>query len=120
MHQLAKWIRNLQPKFTAAISFMAWNMSYNISVTFDTPEERWVWVEKGMKLYRDAIKNHSGDSELYREYGWIFQHKMGMNLDDANRYYKQQWALQMVKLLGGIMMGLVLAGLFISGSFLIS
>ncbi|NQZ56717.1 MAG: hypothetical protein HRT88_04505, partial [Lentisphaeraceae bacterium] len=100
VHQLAKWIRNLQPRYTKAIAFMAWNMSYNISVTFDTPEERWVWVHKGIELYLDALGNHSGDPSLYWEYGWIFQHKMGMNLDDANRYYKQQWALQMVKLLG--------------------
>ena len=99
VHQLAKWIRNLQPKFTGAISFMAWNMSYNISVTFDTPEERWVWVRKGLDMYLDALKNHSGDPKLYWEFGWLFQHKMGMNLDDANRYYKQQWALLMVKLL---------------------
>ncbi|MCM8535839.1 MAG: hypothetical protein NE334_07885 [Lentisphaeraceae bacterium] len=99
LHQLAKWIRNLQPRYTKAIAFMAWNMSYNISVTFDTPQERWVWVRKGIDLYLDAIKNHSGDPDLYWEFGWIFQHKMGMNLDDANRYYKQQWALMMVKLL---------------------
>ena len=99
LHQLAKWIRTLQPRYTKAIAFMAWNMSYNISVTFDTPQERWVWVQKGIDLYLDAIKNHSGDPDLYWEFGWIFQHKMGMNLDDANRYYKQQWALQMLKLL---------------------
>jgi hypothetical protein len=100
VHQLAKWIRNLQPRYTKAIAFMAWNMSYNISVTFDTPQERWVWVDKGIDLYLDAIKNHSGDPELYWEFGWLFQHKMGMNLDDANRYYKRQWALKMVKLYG--------------------
>ena len=99
LHQLAKWIRNLQPRYTKAIAFMAWNMSYNISVTFDTPQERWVWVSKGIDLYLDAIKNHSGDPDLYWEFGWIFQHKMGMNLDDANRYYKQQWAMKMLKLL---------------------
>ena len=83
VHQLAKWIRNLQPKFTGAIAFMAWNMSYNISVTYDTPQERWVWVKKGLDMYLDAIKNHSGDPKLYWEFGWLFQHKMGMNLDDA-------------------------------------
>ena len=99
LHQLAKWIRNLQPRYTKAIAFMAWNMAYNISVTFDTPEERWVWVSKGIDLYMDAIKNHSSDPDLYWEFGWLFQHKMGMNLDDANRYYKQQWALKMLKLL---------------------
>jgi hypothetical protein len=99
VHQLAKWIRNLQPKLTSAITYMGWNMAYNISVTFDTPEERWVWVSKGLELYRDAIRNHSSDPELYREYGWTFQHKMGMNLDDANRYYKQRWALLMIQIL---------------------
>jgi hypothetical protein len=32
---------------------------------------------------------------IYRELGWIFQHKIGQNLDDANMYYKQQWANEM-------------------------
>ena len=99
VHQLAKWIRNLQPRFSGAIAFMAWNMSYNISVTFDTPEERWVWVQKGLHMYLDAIKNHSGDPQLYWDFGWLFQHKMGMNLDDANRKYKHEWALLMMNLL---------------------
>lgn len=99
VHQLARWIRTLQPRFTDSIAFMAWNMAYNISVTCDTPEERWFWVRKGIEMYIDGMKSHSSDAAFFWELGWIYQHKMGMNLDDANRYYKQQWALAMMSLL---------------------
>jgi len=34
---------------------------------------------------------------IFRELAWHFQHKMGQNLDDANMYYKQQWANEMSK-----------------------
>src|SRR3954469_2726634 len=32
---------------------------------------------------------------MFRELGWIFQHKIGQNLDDAHMYYKQQLANEM-------------------------
>ena len=37
---------------------------------------------------------------IYRELAWFFQHKMGQNLDDANMYYKQQWANEMAVVFG--------------------
>jgi hypothetical protein len=102
MFQLASWIVKLQPRFTGAHAFLAWNMAYNISVTFSSPEDRWRWVQRGIELIRDeALVLNPGDPELFRELGWIYQHKMGQDLDDANRYYKTQFALQMVKVLGG-------------------
>ena len=33
MVQLARWIVDLQPSFSGATAYLAWNMSYNISVT---------------------------------------------------------------------------------------
>jgi hypothetical protein len=99
--QLANWVVDLQPRFTGAISFLAWNMSYNISVNFSSPPERWRWVQRGYELIRDnAIPLHPDDPELYWELGWIFQHKMGMNLDNAHQTYKTQLALQMMQTLG--------------------
>jgi hypothetical protein len=101
MVQLASWIVKLQPRFTAAAAFLGWNMSYNISVCFSSVEDRWRWVQRGIELVRDeALVYNPGDPELYRELGWIFQHKMGQDLDDANRYYKTQFALQMIKAFG--------------------
>ncbi len=101
MFQLASWIVKLQPRFTAASAFLAWNMAYNISVTFTSPEDRWRWVRRGIELLRDeALEYNPGDPELFQQLGWIYQHKMGYDLDDANRYYKTQFALEMIMVFG--------------------
>ena len=102
MVQLASWIVKLQPRFTGATAFLAWNMAYNISVTFSNPEDRWRWVQRGIELIRDeALLYNPGDPELFKELGWIYQHKLGQDLDDANRYYKRELALSMMHVLGG-------------------
>ena len=99
--QLANWVVDLQPRFTNATAFLAWNLAYNISVNFSAPSERWRWVQAGYELIRDqAIPYNPDDPDLYWELGWIFQHKMGMNLDNAHQTYKQQLALQMIETLG--------------------
>jgi hypothetical protein len=102
MVQLASWITKLQPRFTGAIAYLAWNMSYNISVTFSAPEDRWRWVQRGLELIRDeALEYNPGDALLYKELGWIYQHKIGNIMDDANLYYKNQMAVQMMRIFDG-------------------
>lgn len=99
--QLADWIVKLQPRFTGAIAFLAWNMSYNVSVIFTDCRDRWQWVQRGIELIRDeTLQYHPGDPDLYRELGWIYQHKVGQILDDCNRHYKVQLALQLMDVLG--------------------
>ena len=102
MVQLASWITKLQPKFTGATSFLAWNMAYNISVTCSLPEDRWKWVQRGIELIRDeALEYNSNDPLLYKELGWIYQHKIGNILDDANLYYKYEMAKNLMRIYGG-------------------
>ena len=99
--QLASWIVKLEPRFTAVTTFLAWNMAYNVSVMFGSPEDRWRWVEYGIELLRDqALKYNPGDPLLCRELGWIYQHKIGQTLDDAHLYYKTQLAQQVIEILG--------------------
>lgn len=99
MVQLADWIIKLQPRNTSSHAFLGWNMSYNISVTFTSFEDRWRWVKRGIELIRDeGLDLNPGDPELFRQLGWIYQHKMGKDLDDANRYYKTEFAKEMIRL----------------------
>ena len=100
MVQLASWIMKLQPKSTATAGYLAWNMAYNISVTYSLPEDRWRWVNKGLELYYEALHYNPNDPVLFKELGWIFQHKLGNILDDAQRYYKWQMAREMLQILG--------------------
>ncbi len=99
MVQLADWIIKLQPRNTSSHAYLAWNMAYNISVTFTGFEDRWRWVRRGIELIRDeALDLNPGDAELFRQLGWIYQHKMGKDLDDANRYYKTEFAKENIRL----------------------
>ena len=101
--QLASWITKLQPRFTGAAAFLAWNMAYNVSVTFTRPEDRWRWVQRGIELIRDeALVYNPSDPELFQQLGWIYQHKLGKDLDDANRYYKTQFAYEMIRVFGHV------------------
>jgi hypothetical protein len=103
MAQLAEWITKLEPHFVQVWLVQAWNMAYNISVKFKETSpgqypDRWRWVNRGIQLLRDeGLRYNPGEVLMYRELAWFFQHKMGANLDDANMYYKQQWANQMAR-----------------------
>lgn len=101
MVQLASWITKLQPRFSGATAYLAWNMAYNISVTCSSFEDRWRWIQEGVKLIRDeALEYNPTDPLLYKELGWIFQHKLGNVLDDANLYYKNRLAVILTQIVG--------------------
>ncbi len=100
MVQLADWIQKLQPRFAGAAAYLAWNMAYNISVTCSNREDRWRWVNEGIKLLRTSLKYNPEDANLYKELGWIFQHKIGNILDDAHELYKNRLAIGMMRVMG--------------------
>jgi len=102
MVQLADWITKLQPRLKHVWLMQAWNMTYNISVKFTDPEDRWRWVMRGIELLRDQALQYCPDEPMiYRELAWFYQHKLGQSLDDAHQYYKKFWFEEMNKVLGG-------------------
>ena len=101
MAQLADWITKLEPNFVQVWLVQAWNMAYNISVKFKDYPDRWRWVKRGFELLRDeGLKYNPNEILIYRELAWIFQHKLGQNLDDASMLYKAEWAKEMTAVLG--------------------
>jgi len=99
--KLAELITTLQPRFPAVWEYMSWNMAYNISVECNTQEERWDWINKGMRLLREqGIPNNPRATKLYRQLSWILFHKMGGQTDDMHWYYKRQFADEWETLLG--------------------
>lgn len=101
INQISNWLVTLQPRYPHVWSFMAWNMEYNISVATHTPEERWDWVNKGIRLLRErGIPNNPNSIRLYRELGWVFFHKIGQFSDDMNWYYKTRLATEWQEALG--------------------
>lgn len=99
--ELANTITKLQPRFPRVWVFHAWNLAYNISVETQTPEERYQWVLAGVRLLRDeAIPANPNDLMLHKELAWILLHKIGGYTDDANRFYKREWAAEWTVVVG--------------------
>ena len=100
--QLADWITKLEPRMKQVWAFHGWNMAYNISVLFNNPADRWRWIRQGISLLRDeGLQYNPGEPNLYRELGWIYQHKMSGNSDQMNMYYKRWWAEEMTQFFDG-------------------
>ncbi len=100
--QLSDWITKLDPRSTEVWSYHAWNLAYNISVMMTDPEDRWRWVNNGIRLLRDeGLLYNPNDPDLYRELGWLYQDKLGRDMDLAGFYYRKMLAQEMTQLFGG-------------------
>ena len=90
--QLASALTFMEPHTPEVWSYAAWNLAYNVSVMMPTPEDRWRWVEAGIRLLRDGgIAVNPSEAGIYRELALIFELKMGTNLDSAHAHYRARW-----------------------------
>ena len=90
--QLASTLTFLEPHEPEVWSYAAWNLAYNISIMMPTPEDRWRWVLAAMKLLRDeGLRLNPRSAELCRELAWLFELKLGTDLDAAGATYREQW-----------------------------
>jgi hypothetical protein len=100
MHD-AELITKLQPRFPQVWAFHGHNMAYNISVATHTLAERWEWVNAGIRLVRNqGLRHNPNDLMLHRELGFWLSHKVDGVSDDANLYYKTEFAKEFNDLLG--------------------
>lgn len=90
--QLATWLTFMEPYTPEVWAFAAWNLAYNVSVMMPTAPDRWRWVDAGMRLLRDdGLRLNPGNPVLFKEFAWMFLHKLGGHLDEASPYYREQW-----------------------------
>ena len=92
MAQLANILTTLEPHTPEMWAYAAWNLAYNISVMMPTPEDRWRWVEAGLKLLRDdGLRLNPTSPDLHREISWLFLSKIGGGIDEATPLYMEKW-----------------------------
>jgi len=90
--QLASTLSYLEPHTPEVWSYAAWNLAYNISIMMPTYEDRWRWVYAATCLLRDkGLVLNPTESELYRELAWLFELKLGTDLDAAASVYRAKW-----------------------------
>ena len=90
--QLASLLTFMEPHTTEVWSYAAWNLAYNISVMMPTPEDRWRWVMAAVRLLRDeGLVMNPASPELCRELAWLFELKIGTDIDSAAAVYRAKW-----------------------------
>ena len=90
--QLASALAFMEPHTPEVWSYAAWNLAYNVSVMMSTYEDRWRWVHAGLKLLRDeGLALNPRSAELCRELGWMFELKIGADIDSAAPVYRGKW-----------------------------
>lgn len=90
--QLSSTLTELDPYDPEVWQYASWNLAYNVAVMMPTYADRWRWVEAGIKLLRDrGLSINPAEPGIYRELAWLFELKMGTNLDPAHDYYRGKW-----------------------------
>ena len=90
--QLAETLALLEPHTPEVWSYAAWNLAYNVSVMMPTAEDRWRWVQAAIRLLRDSgLRLNPRSPELCRELAWMFELKLGTDLDSAAAHYRAEW-----------------------------
>ena len=90
--QLADTLTFLEPHTPEVWSYAAWNLAYNVSVMMPTAADRWRWVLAGIRLLRDSgLRLNPGSPELCRELAWMFELKIGADIDTAAPHYRSEW-----------------------------
>ena len=90
--QLAETLAFLEPHTPEVWSYAAWNLAYNVSVMMPTAADRWRWVLAAIRLLRDSgLRLNPGSPELCRELAWMFELKIGTDLDAAAGHYRAEW-----------------------------
>jgi len=90
--QLAHALTAAEPHTPEVWSYAAWNLAYNVSVMMPTPEDRWRWVLAAMELLRDdGLRLNPDSPELYRELAWLFELKLGTDIDAAAETFRAKW-----------------------------
>ena len=90
--QLASALTFMEPHTPEVWSYAAWNLAYNVAVMMATEEDRWRWVEAGLRLLRDeGLRYNPSSRDLCREIAWMFEIKIGGSIDSAAPIYREKW-----------------------------
>lgn len=90
--QLASTLTFLEPHTPEVWSYAAWNLAYNVSIMMPTPADRWRWVHAAIRLLRDeGLVRNPASPALCRELAWLFELKLGTDLDAAAAVYREEW-----------------------------
>ncbi len=75
-------ITKLQPHFLSIWTFQSWNLTYNVSVEWDAPEDKYEWIKRGIKFVQEGVSKNKKSPDLIWDTAWYYYHKIGFS-DEA-------------------------------------
>jgi hypothetical protein len=72
-------ITKLQPHFLSIWTFQSWNLTYNVSVEWDAPEDKYEWIKRGIKFVQDGVRKNQKSPDLIWDTAWYYYHKLGFS-----------------------------------------
>ena len=72
-------ITKLQPHFLSIWTFQSWNLTYNVSVEWDAPEDKYEWIKRGIKFVQDGVSKNKKSPDLIWDTAWYYYHKIGFS-----------------------------------------
>src|SRR3954469_13604157 len=73
------FITKLQPHFLSIWTYQGWNLAYNVSVEWDAPDDKYVWIKKGTKFLQQGVAKNPTSSDLVWDTGRTYYHKLGFS-----------------------------------------
>jgi hypothetical protein len=70
-------ITKLQPHFLSVWTFQGWNLAYNVSVEWDSPDDKYTWIKNGINFLRQGVAKNRRSPDLLWDTAWTYYHKLG-------------------------------------------
>ncbi len=70
-------ISKVEPHYVNVWRFQAWNLSYNVSASFDDYRERYRYVLRGVDFLQDGLRHNQNEPMLVWDVGWYISNKIG-------------------------------------------
>jgi hypothetical protein len=70
-------IASLQSDYPQVWVTHAWNMAYNLSVQWQSPEMRYRWIRHAVDFLKEGYRRNPHSAEIMTELGWIYSDKLG-------------------------------------------
>jgi hypothetical protein len=67
----------LQSDYPQVWTNMAWNLGWNISVQWQSPEQRYQWIQRASEFLKEGARRNPHSTEICKEMGRIYADKLG-------------------------------------------
>jgi hypothetical protein len=68
----------------------AWNMAYNVSAQWQSPERKYQWIRHAIDFLKEGHRKNPHSSAILADLGWIYSNKLGQS-QEAPYYRKRVW-----------------------------